>query len=268
MILNGQVIAVFTDKKRGYTGNPAACIYTKTPLTEEQMQHVAKKNKQPATTFLWPVEGQDGHFHVRWYAVDDEIILCGHGAAAAAIFLGKKFNAHDPFTLHHKKGIIRVQWQMTDTFIIELEAIHLLEEIDVPDAIEEGLGIPILAMYKTDGKHIIMVESERILSKMNPDFEKLRNSDIFGYAVTAPGLEVDFVSRTLVPHVHQLEDHATGSSHAALVPFWAKKLKSDDLSSLQLSRRGGKFICKFREDRNKVYLEGKYKAIETFTVEI
>lgn len=268
MILSGQIIAVFTDKKREFTGNPAACIYTKTSLTEKQMQLIGTKNKQPATAFLWPVEGETGHFHVRWYAVDDEIILCGHGAAAAAIFLGKKFNTHEPLTLHYKKGEIRVQWQMTDTFIIEMEAIHLIEEIDVPDAIEEGLGIPILGMYKTDGKHIIMVESERILAKMNPDFDKLRDSDIFGYAVTAPGLHVDFVSRTLVPHVHQLEDHATGSSHAALVPFWSKKLKTDELSSLQLSRRGGKFTCKYREERNKVYLEGNYKIIETFTVEI
>jgi len=268
MIANGKVIAVFTDKQRDFTGNPAACIYTKNPLSEEQMQQIATKNKQPATTFLWPVEGEGGHSHVRWYAVDDEIILCGHGAAAAGIFLGKKFNTHEPLTLHYKEGTIRVQWQMNDTFIIELDAIHLIEEIDVPDAIEEGLGIPILAMYRTDGKHIIMVESERILANMNPDFEKLRDSDIFGYAVTAPGLHVDFVSRTLVPHVHQLEDHATGSSHAALVPFWANKLKSDELSSLQLSRRGGKFTCKYREARNKVYLEGNYKIIETFTVEI
>ena len=229
---------------------------------------MASKTKQPATTFLWQVEGEENHFHVRWYAVDDEIVLCGHGAAAAAIFLGKKFNSHEPFTLHHKQGIVRVQWQENDTFIIELEAIHSLEEIEVPEAIEEGLGIPIMAMYKTDGKHIILVEKESILQNMQPDYEKLRGSDIFGYAVTAPGREVDFVSRTLVPHVHQLEDHATGSSHAALVPFWAKKLRSDDLTSLQLSRRGGKFNCRFREQRDKVYLEGNYKIIESCTVEI
>lgn len=268
MIFNCQNIAVFTDEKRKFTGNTAACVYLNKPLEEVQMQQIATKNKQPATTFLWPVENEEYHFHVRWYAVDDEIILCGHGAAAAAIFLGKKYNSHEPFTLHHQKGTVRVQWQKNDTFIIELEAIHSLHEIDVPEAIEEGLGIPVLAMYQTDGKHIIMVESERILSQMNPDFEKLRGSNIFGYAVTAPGLEVDFVSRTLVPHVHQLEDHATGSSHAALVPFWSKKLKTDEMTSLQLSRRGGRFICKFVEERDKVYLEGNYKLIDSFTVEI
>jgi len=268
MILSGKVIAVFTDSKRDFTGNPAACIYTKSALSEAEMQQIATKNKQPATTFLWPEEGDDTNYNVRWYAVDAEITLCGHGAAAAAIFLGKKFNTHEPLTLNHKKGNLRVQWQMSDTFIIELEANHVIDEIEVPDAIEEGLGIPVLGMYKTNGKHIILVESERILANMNPDFEKLRDSDIFGYAVTAPGLKVDFVSRTLVPHVDQLEDHATGSSHAALVPFWAAKLKNDNLSSLQLSRRGGKFTCKYRESRNKVYLEGNYKTIETFTVEI
>lgn len=267
MLFNCQTIAVFTDEERNYTGNPAACVYLKHEIEESQMQQIATNNKQPATAFLWPVENEENQFHVRWYAVDDEIILCGHGAAAAAIFLGKKFNSHEPFTLLHKQGTVRVQWQKNNTFIIELEAIHSLHEIEVPEAIEEGLGIPVLAMYQTDGKHIIMVESERILSKMNPDFEKLRDSDIFGYAVTAPGLDVDFVSRTLVPHVHQLEDHATGSSHAALVPFWSRKLRTDEMTSLQLSRRGGRFICKFREERDKVYLEGNYKLIDSFTIE-
>ncbi|WP_143960882.1 PhzF family phenazine biosynthesis protein [Litoribacter populi] len=267
MILNYQVIAVFTDRSLNYTGNPAACFYYKSPLTDEQMQQISTKVRQPASTFLWPAE-EEGHFNVRWFAVDDEINLCGHGAAAAAIFLGKKFDTHEPFTLHHRKGSVRVQWQENDTFIIELEAIHLIKEIEVPAAIEEGLGIPIMAMYETDGKHIILVENEKIIKKMNPDFAKLRGSDIYSYAITAPGKNSHFVSRTLVPHYHQLEDHATGSSHAALVPFWSKKLMSDDMTALQLSDRGGRFVCRFREDRNKVYLEGKYQIIETCTVEI
>ena len=65
---------------------------------------------------------------------------------------------------------------------------------------------------------------------MTPDFQKLRTMEMFGYIVTAPSSseEIDFVSRTIIPHVQQLEDPATGSSHAALVPFWANKLNKNN----------------------------------------
>jgi PhzF family phenazine biosynthesis protein len=268
MICDSQTIAVFTDTKRNFTGNPATCMVLNGPLSEARMQQIATKNNQPATTFLWPVEGRSHHFNVRWYAVDEEILLCGHGAAAAAIYLGKKYNSHEPFTLTHRQGTLIVQWQMNDRFKVELDAFPTLEELEVPMAVKNGLGIPILGMYSTEGKHIVLVESERELANMTPDFKKLRESDILGYAITAAGDEVDFVSRTLIPHYHQLEDHATGSSHAALVPFWAKKLGKHDLTALQLSRRGGKFICKIIGERNTVSLEGEYSILETFKIEI
>ncbi len=94
---------------------------------------------------------------------------------------------------------------------------------------------------------------------MRPDFAKLRESEIFGYAVTAPGDQVDFVSRTIVPHVQQLEDHATGSSHAALTPFWAERLNKNQMQALQLSRRGGRFVCSLEGDQ--VTLEGKFSVL-------
>lgn len=268
MICDSQTIAVFTDTKRNFTGNPATCLMLNTPLSEERMQQIGTKNNQPATTFLWPVEGRSHDFNVRWYAVDEEILLCGHGAAASAIYLGKKYNSHEPFTLTHRQGTLSVQWQMNDRFKVVLDAFPTLEELEVPMAVKKGLGIPILGMYSTEGKHIVLVESERELASMTPDFEKLRESDILGYAITAAGDEVDFVSRTLIPHYHQLEDHATGSSHAALLPFWSNKLDRNNLTSLQLSKRGGKFIGKFTKEINTVTLEGNYHIEENLTVEI
>jgi PhzF family phenazine biosynthesis protein len=267
MVLNYQIIAVFTDEQLGFTGNPAACFYLQDPLTEKEMQQIATKVKQPACNFLWPAE-DELHYYVRWYAVDEEIILCGHGAAAAAVFIGKKYNTHEQITLHHRNGELRVQWQNNDCFKIELEGIHSLGEIEVPDAIKEGLGIPILAMYETGGKHIILVENEQLIQEMTPDFSKLRDCSILAYAITAPGDQVDFVSRTLVPHYHQLEDFATGSSHAALVPFWAGKLQKDEMTAWQLSKRGGKFGCKWSKEEGKVFLEGDYQGVETSSVEI
>jgi len=94
-------------------------------------------------------------------------------------------------------------------------------------------------------------------------FALLRTSEIFGYAVTALGDESDFVSRTLVPHVHQLEDPATGSSHAALAPFWSKRLNKSKMTAYQLSSRGGKF--NIRLENNLVNLSGEFQCLSSGT---
>ena len=88
-----------------------------------------------------------------------------------------------------------------------------------------------------------------ICSLILPNSENLRNSV---YSVTALGDEVDFVSRTLIPHVQQLEDPATGSSHAALTPFWRERLKKDRMVAHQLSKRGGKFVCEMENEQVKL----------------
>ncbi len=96
---------------------------------------------------------------------------------------------------------------------------------------------------------------------MSPNFEILRRSPIFGYAVTSVGDDCDFVSRTLVPHVHQLEDPATGSSHAALAPFWAARFNKTKMTAIQLSKRGGQFHLTLEGKKVKLYGE-HYKLNE------
>ena len=41
----------------------------------------------------------------------------------------------------------------------------------------------------------------------------------------------------------------TGSAHAALVPFWAKRLGRDQFSAIQASERGGLLECQLAGDR-------------------
>src|SRR5690606_34856883 len=127
------------------------------------------------------------------------------------------------------------------------------------EILKEALGIPVLARFKTGNKDIVLTESESHVKNMRPDFAKLRQLETFGYAVTAPGDKVDFVSRTFVPHVQQLEDPATGSSHAVLVPFWSRRLGKNTLVAHQLSKRGGKFLCEVNGD--EVSLSGGFEVI-------
>jgi predicted PhzF superfamily epimerase YddE/YHI9 len=56
---------------------------------------------------------------------------------------------------------------------------------------------------------------------------------------TAPGANHDIVSRVFVPAWGVDEDSVTGSAHAALAPFWAKRLGRDTMTAHQASTRGG-----------------------------
>ncbi|MFN2423984.1 MAG: PhzF family phenazine biosynthesis protein [Cryomorphaceae bacterium] len=254
-----QLISVFTDAKSGLAGNISAVTEVDEMPTTEVMQRIARDLHQPATTFLAPPDAEGVH-KVRWFAPDAEIGLCGHGTAAAVAYLSEKtgpgrfaFRAGD-YILSGKGDPAR------RSFEINLDAIPVISELPVPEALTEGLGIKIKAHFSTGNKNIVLVESAEALRDMKPQFHTLRTLDYFGYAVTAPDDgDCDFVSRTLVPHVGQLEDHATGSSHAALVPFWAERTGKSSMSARQLSPRGGLFSCGFSD--HTVSLGGTYEVL-------
>jgi predicted PhzF superfamily epimerase YddE/YHI9 len=77
--------------------------------------------------------------------------------------------------------------------------------------------------------------------------------------VTARGQEQDIASRVFVPYCGIDEDPVTGSAHAALVPYWAKRLGRSELTALQASKRGGLLHCRLEGDR--VILGGECRTV-------
>lgn len=255
------LIEVFDDPAHGFKGNTSTVVWLEKEIDGASMQSIAADFNQPATTFLWKNPEDDADdFRVRWFAPDAEIGLCGHGSLAAIVYLSVQRSVKGMIVLHFPEGQLEGEMQEDGSASITLDGIPVLSEDEIPETLEAGLGIPVKAYYSTPNKHIVLVESEEALQNMKPKFAKLRELAAFGYAVTAPGDEVDFVSRTLVPHVQQLEDPATGSSHAALAPFWGKKLDKKYMTAHQLSKRRGKFICELVEDDN-VRLSGQYSVL-------
>jgi predicted PhzF superfamily epimerase YddE/YHI9 len=92
--------------------------------------------------------------------------------------------------------------------------------------------------------------------------EMLMHLDRFAAIVTAPGKQVDFVSRFFGPAKGVPEDPVTGSAHCTLIPYWAKRLGKKKLHAHQVSSRGGELWCEDRGDRVTIsgkavrYLEG------------
>lgn len=252
------LIAVFNDSSQNFKGNTSSVVFLDNPVSDEEMQHLAAEFNQPATTYLWKGDRED-QFHVRWFAPDEEIGLCGHGSLAAVAYLTERFVFSTEVELLYREGSIRGKKVDSYTCRLLLKPISVVSEETPSTTLKEALGIPVLAQFTTGNKDIVLTESEADVKSMRPDFAKLRELETFGYAVTAPGEKVDFVSRTFVPHVQQLEDPATGSSHAALVPFWSQRLGKNKLVAHQLSKRGGKFLCEINADQ--VSLSGAFQVI-------
>jgi predicted PhzF superfamily epimerase YddE/YHI9 len=84
-----------------------------------------------------------------------------------------------------------------------------------------------------------VLDSEDDVRALVPDFSRLVQLDGRGVIITAPGREVDFVSRFFAPHNGLDEDSVTGSAHCTLIPYWAKRLGKTVMHARQLSARGG-----------------------------
>lgn len=245
-------IQVFGSQELGLQGNIAAVGLDPQPLESAQMQDLARAYAQPATSFLSP-GAKENHFAIRWFAPDAEIGLCGHGAMAAVVFLHQQYGLSN-VQLFYPQGRIEGGF-LGGEYYLFLEPIEVIDHLPVEPALEQALGLKVLDYFSTANKYIVVVESEAALAAMRPDFEALAKLEPFGYVLTAPGEHCDFVSRTLVPKVQQLEDHATGSSHAVLTPFWSERLGGQKMLGLQLSARGGRFLCSMQ--MNQVMLQGE-----------
>ena len=246
------LITVFSERSNNILGNVSAVVELDGEIESQKMQLIANDLNQPASTFIW----QNGDkWNIRWFAPDAEIPLCGHGTmAAVALFHSLK---EDIPTFNYANGQVSGFTKGAKIYS-ELGKGHF-NATPIPKGLEEALGVKIKEHCESSDKNIVVLKSEEDLVKMEPNFSALKKLEPFGYAVTAKGKKVDFVSRTLVPKVQQLEDHATGSSHTVLVPFWGERLKKKQLSSQQLSRRGGKFECILEDDN--VILGGEYEVI-------
>jgi predicted PhzF superfamily epimerase YddE/YHI9 len=90
---------------------------------------------------------------------------------------------------------------------------------------------------------------EDTIRKISPSFEKLSKLDSRGLIVSAPGDQVDFVSRCFFPQTGVNEDPVTGSAHTLMMPYWSNILGKKKLSAQQLSPRSGNLSCELHGER-------------------
>ena len=112
---------------------------------------------------------------------------------------------------------------------------------------------------------LVELNREQDVAEAKPDFTALKKMGE-KVMITAPGKEVDFVSRFFAPVAGIDEDPVTGSAHSQLIPFWSEKLGKKIMNAKQLSARGGDIYCEQNGDRVIMggqcvfYMKGEFKV--------
>jgi PhzF family phenazine biosynthesis protein len=255
MKLNLWQIDAFAE--RPLEGNPAAVVPLDAWLDAGLMQRIANENNLAETAYF--VRQAPGRYSLRWFTPAVEVPLCGHATLASAwlIFttIAPELTAIDfetqSGTLHVTRGSDgRHQISLPSDIVKPLDVPGLAKKIGEtlhtkpPSALYVGRNL--FAVFD-DAKDVRAIPGAgNIQSLLDPQL---------GLIVTAPGDDgFDFISRYFAPHHGIPEDPVTGSAHAALAPYWAKRLDKKTLKARQVSPRGGNLLC--TDDGARTLLSG------------
>jgi PhzF family phenazine biosynthesis protein len=229
--------------ERPLTGNPAAVMPLERWLDDALMQRIAAENNLSETAFTVPSESGDADYGLRWFTPTTEVDLCGHATIASGHVLihGERVR----FSTH--SGILTVS-RNGDLLELDLPA-YEVSKGELP-GLQEALGTTGEVFTGEGGNNsaIVVLPDEAAVRAVSPDFARLKQFDRL-VMVTAPGREQDVASRVFASYHGIDEDPVTGSAHAALVPFWAKRLGRTEFTALQASERSGILHCRLGGDR-------------------
>ena len=239
-------VDAFTSKP--FTGNPAAVCPVDEWPSDHLLQSIAAENNLSETAFIGP--GENG-LAIRWFTPAAEVDLCGHATLAAArVLFARDAVDGDRIEFESRSGVLAVDRLGDGRLEMNFPAWHG-EQLDVTPGIAQTLGtVPQelwLAKY-----YMAVFDSEDEVRALRPDMARVVQLDSTGLIATAPGRDVDFVSRFFAPRVGVPEDPATGSAHCALTPYWSRRLGKTALRARQVSQRGGELWCTLDGERVRI----------------
>lgn len=239
-------VDAFTDKL--FAGNPAAICPLESWLDDRVLQAIAAENNLSETAFFVP--DTDG-FRLRWFTPTMEIDLCGHATLASAWVL---FNClkwpEESINFYTRSGKLVVQ-RKNQLLSMDFPA-RSPQPAQSSIQLEQALGVVPQEVWGSRDL-LVLLQNEAQVKKLDPDMRLLLDlPDCFAVIATAPGNQVDFVSRFFAPKVGIDEDPVTGSAHCTLIPFWAQRLGKVELHARQISRRGGELFCKLHGNRIEI----------------
>ncbi len=235
--------------KKIFGGNPAAICLLESWFDDNTLQSIAAENNLSETAFLVPKS--KGQYYLRWFTPTVEIDLCGHATLASAFvifsFIDSTLSSVDFETASGLLSVAKSGQLLSMDFPARAPV-----PTEIPPILSQALGAEPFEVLKSRDL-LAVFRDESVIKDMNPDFDKLKQlKDVFAIIVTAPGETSDFVSRFFAPNAGVLEDPVTGSSHCTLIPYWADRLKKNQLHAFQFSKRGGELFCENAGDRVRI----------------
>ena len=229
---------------RVFEGNPAAVCPLSNWLDDATLQSIAQENNLSETAFFVP--SKQG-FELRWFTPIKEVDLCGHATLASAHVIFEIIGySKQAIIFETRRGELIVE-KKGGKLEMNFPACPPAPR-DLSETLAQGLGQRPVEVLAADD-YLAIFDSEATVRAITPNLALLSELDLRGVIVTAPGTDVDFVSRFFAPKYGIPEDPVTGSAHCALAPFWAKKLGKNILAAKQVSKRGGTITCEMKADR-------------------
>jgi len=244
-------VDAFADKV--FTGNPACVVPLDAWLPDDVLLRMAKEHNQSETAYFVPVDDGVHDFELRWFTPADEVDLCGHATLASSFVI---------FTqLGFQKDVICFKTRFAGDLFVRRDGMWF--ELDFPArppvaatpdaALMEAMRFTVapIDIVRTERDWYFVFETAEQVRQVAPDFMVLAKRQDW-QCVTSRGDDCDFVSRFFTADAGIVEDPVTGSTHCALIPYWAGKLGQTRMSAKQLSARGGQLRVALEGARVKI----------------
>ena len=232
-----------------FAGNPAAVMPLVTWLDDEVLQAIAAENNLSETAFILPDASGAADFELRWFTPASEVEMCGHATLASGHFVLSSDPDRDRVRFRTRRaGVLEVARDGAG-YAMELPA-WVPAPKPLPGVVAAlGLAGAVETLWHSSRYSLVVVENADIVRGLDPDFRALAKTGDWLTIVSAPGDDSDVISRCFAPAHAIDEDPVTGSAHAVLAPYWAKRLGRDSFTAFQASRRGGRLSCRLAGDR-------------------
>ncbi|MHB1922808.1 MAG: PhzF family phenazine biosynthesis protein [Chitinophagaceae bacterium] len=219
-----------------FRGNPAAVCILDQDIPDSLKQSVAAENNVSDTAFLRVIP--DG-YALQWFTPTTEVPLCGHATLASAHILWEQgIWKGDTLRFQTKSGLLTATRQ-GDWIELNFPSYSTLP-VTLPKELAKLLPVNLVGTFLSADRYLIELNSEEELKGYQPNYLAL--GQFYPIILTCKpneGSPYDFISRFFAPSHGVNEDPVTGSAHCCLAPYWAAKLRKNELFAYQASSRGG-----------------------------
>jgi PhzF family phenazine biosynthesis protein len=232
---------------RLFEGNPAAVCPLDDWLPDRTLQQIASENNLAETAFFVRTGRR---YRLRWFTPAIEVDLCGHATLASAHVIANELEpGRQVIEFDSRSGPLRAVRE-GERFALDFPSRRAERSQDDP-ALVVALGREPVELWQTADTRLAVFASEQDVRALEPDMAALTQQRVAVIA-TAPGREVDFVSRFFAPAWGIPEDPVTGSAHCTLTPYWSERLDKAELTAHQVSARGGELWLQDQGDRTRI----------------